>query len=103
MRSARSVGSMPIPRPTSAGRWRQSVFCAPGRGILLAGGAGFAPKGMLEAVRVVRAPLANLLNDEQKTRFNAVPSGEDQNEPERRRNLSVLCSERAWGISSVPI
>jgi hypothetical protein len=60
--------------------------------------AGFARKGMLEAMRVVRAPLANLLNDEQKTRFNAVPSGEDQNEPERRRNLSVLCSERAWGF-----
>jgi CheY-like chemotaxis protein len=44
---------------------------------------------MLEAVRTVRAPLAKfygLLNDEQKARFNAVPSGEDQNEPERRRN-----------------
>src|SRR5712664_1751667 len=61
---------------------------------------------MLEAVRTVRAPLAKfyaLLNDEQKARFNASPSGEDQNEPERRRNLSVLCSERASGISSVPI
>jgi LTXXQ motif family protein len=55
---------------------------------------------MLEAVRTVRAPLAKfyaLLNDEQRARFNAVPSGEDQNEPERRRNLSVLCSERASG------
>jgi hypothetical protein len=44
---------------------------------------------MLEAVRTVRAPLAKfygLLNDEQKARFNAVPSGEDQNEPERRRD-----------------
>jgi hypothetical protein len=61
---------------------------------------------MLEAVRTVRAPLAKfyaLLNDEQKARFNASPSGEDQNEPERRRNLSVLCSERAWGISNIPI
>lgn len=61
---------------------------------------------MLEAVRTVRAPLAKfyaLLNDEQKARFNALPSGENQNEPERRRNLSVLCSERASGISSVPI
>jgi hypothetical protein len=60
---------------------------------------------MLEAVRTVRAPLAKfyaLLNDEQRARFNAVPSSEDQNEPERRRNLSVLCSERASGISSVP-
>src|ERR1700732_2369778 len=61
---------------------------------------------MLEAVRTVRAPLAtfyDLLNDEQKARFNALPAGEDQNEPERRRNLSVLCSERASGISSVSI
>ena len=62
--------------------------------------------GMLEAVRTVRAPLAkfyDLLNDEQKARFNALPSDEDQNEPERRRNLSVLCSARASGIASVPI
>ena len=44
-----------------------------------------------------------MLNDEQKARFNALSSGGDQNEPERRRNLSVLCSERASGISSVPI
>src|SRR6516164_4424414 len=61
---------------------------------------------MLEAVRTVRAPLPKfyaLLNDEQKARFNALPSGEDQNEPERRSNLSVLCSERASGISSVPM
>ena len=61
---------------------------------------------MLEAVRTVRAPLARLyelLNDEQKARLNSLPSGEDQNEPERRRNLSVLCSERASGISSVAI
>jgi len=61
---------------------------------------------MLEVVRTVRAPLANfyaMLNDEQKARFNALPSGEDRNEPERRRNLSVLCSERVSGISSVPI
>jgi LTXXQ motif family protein len=56
---------------------------------------------MLEAVRTVRAPLANfyaLLNDEQKARFNAV-----QNEPARRPDLSILCSERASGIANVPI
>ena len=61
--------------------------------------------GMLEAVRTARAPLAkfyDLLNDEQKARFNALPSGEE-NEPERRRNLSVLCSARASGIANVPI
>ena len=49
--------------------------------------------GMLEAVRTARAPLAkfyDLLNDEQKVRMNNLPSDEDQNEPERRRNLSVL-------------
>ena len=60
---------------------------------------------MLEAVRTVRAPLAKLyelLNDEQKARLNSLQSGEDQNEPERRRNLSVLCSARASGIASVP-
>jgi LTXXQ motif family protein len=61
---------------------------------------------MLEAVRTVRAPLANfyaLLNDEQRARFNAVPSGEDQNEPVRRLNLNMLCSERASWIANVPI
>src|SRR5262249_38366327 len=61
---------------------------------------------MLEAVRTVRAPLATFyasLNDEQKARFNALPYGEDQNEPERRRRLNMLCSERAWGIANVPI
>jgi hypothetical protein len=61
---------------------------------------------MLEAVHTVRAPLAklyDLLNDEQKARFNTLPSGEDQNEPERRRDLTELCSERASGIASVPI
>src|SRR5262249_53676236 len=60
---------------------------------------------MLEAVRTVRAPLATfyaLLNDEQKARFNAVPSGQDQNEP-ARPDLSILCSERASGIANVPI
>jgi hypothetical protein len=61
---------------------------------------------MLEAVRTVRAPLANfyaLLNDEQKARFNAVPSGEDPNEPARRPSLNIPCSERGWGIANVPI
>ena len=61
---------------------------------------------MLEAVRTVRAPLANfyaLLNDEQRARFNAVPSGEDPNEPARRLNLNMLCSERASWIANVPI
>jgi LTXXQ motif family protein len=61
---------------------------------------------MLEAVRTVRPPLVKfygLLNDEQKARFNTLPSGQDQNEPERRRDLAELCSERASGITSLPI
>jgi hypothetical protein len=32
-----------------------------------------------------------------------VPSGEDENEPARRPDLSILCSERASGIANVPI
>jgi LTXXQ motif family protein len=61
---------------------------------------------MLQAVRTVRAPLAkfyDLLDDEQKARFNTLPSAGDQNEPEKRRDLAELCSERASGISSLPI
>jgi hypothetical protein len=61
---------------------------------------------MLEAVRTVRAPLAkfyDLLNDEQKARFNTLPSAGDQNEPESRRDLGELCNERASGISRLPI
>src|SRR5262249_11309038 len=61
---------------------------------------------LLEAVRTVRAPLAkfyDLLTDEQKARFNTLSSGEDQNEPERRKELTELCSERASGITSLPL
>ena len=61
---------------------------------------------MLAAVRTVRAPLAkfySLLNDEQKARFNALGSGDEQNEPQARRDLTQACSERAAGIASLPI
>ena len=61
---------------------------------------------LLEAVRTVHAPLAkfyDLLTDEQKARFNTLPPSEDQNEPERRKELTELCSERASGIASLPI
>jgi hypothetical protein len=61
---------------------------------------------LLEAVGTVRAPLAkfyDLLNDEQKARFNTLSPGEDQNEPERRKELTELCSERASGIANLPI
>jgi hypothetical protein len=62
---------------------------------------------MLTAVRTVRAPIAkfySLLNDEQKARFNALgSSGDDQNEPQTRRDLTQACSERAAGIAGLPI
>jgi len=54
----------------------------------------------------VRAPLAkfyDLLSDEQKARFNAVGTNEDQNETQARRDLTQLCSERASGIGTIPI
>jgi hypothetical protein len=51
---------------------------------------------MFEAVRTVRAPLGNfyaLLNDEQKARFNAVPSGtrkgNDIKEHKERRHDAI--------------
>jgi ABC-type transporter MlaC component len=61
---------------------------------------------MLEAVRIVRPPLANfynLLSDEQKARFNTIPLAEDQNDPKWRSDLAELCGEQASGISNVPI
>jgi hypothetical protein len=61
---------------------------------------------MLEAVRTVRAPLArfyDLLNNEQKARFNALGASEDQNEAQARRDLTQVCSERAAGIAAIPI
>src|SRR5215472_3665802 len=105
-RSARHLKSLRQPSP------RRSTFSRPGARLTCPApnrtdrGHAYAPFAMLEAVRTVRAPLAKfyaLLNDEQRARFNALSSGEDQNEPERRRSLSVLCGERASGISSVPI
>jgi hypothetical protein len=61
---------------------------------------------MLEAVRTVRAPLAKfyaLLSDEQKARFNALGAGDDQNEPQTRRDLTQACNERAAGIARLPM
>jgi ABC-type transporter MlaC component len=61
---------------------------------------------MLEAVRTVRAPLAkfyDLLSDEQKARFNTLGSGDDQNDPQARRDLTQACNERAAGIAGLPI
>jgi ABC-type transporter MlaC component len=61
---------------------------------------------MLEAVRTVRAPLAkfyDLLSDEQRARFNTLGSGDDQNEPQTRRDLTQACNERAAGIAGLPM
>jgi hypothetical protein len=61
---------------------------------------------MLEAVRTVHVPLAKfyeLLNDEQKARFNALGANEDQNESQARRDLTQACGERAAGIAAIPI
>jgi ABC-type transporter MlaC component len=62
---------------------------------------------MLEAVRTVREPLAkfyDLLNDEQRARFNSLGSGTDeQNEEQARRDLAQACSERATGIGALPM
>ena len=62
---------------------------------------------MLQAVRMVRPALTNfyqMLNDEQKARFNALGYGEEQEEESQtRRNLAQVCSERAAGIASLPI
>jgi hypothetical protein len=62
---------------------------------------------MLEAVRTVHEPLAkfyDLLNDEQRARFNSLGSGTDeQNEEQARRDLGQACSERAMGIAALPM
>ena len=61
---------------------------------------------MLEAVRTVRAPLAQfnaLLSDEQKARFNSLGKEDEQNDPQARRELTQACSERAAGIAGLPI
>ncbi len=61
---------------------------------------------MLDAVRTVRAPLSkfyDLLNDEQKARFNALGASEDHNQAQAQRDLTQVCSERAAGIAAIPI
>ena len=60
---------------------------------------------MLQAVRTVRPALEKfylLLNDEQKSRFNAL--GPDQiQDQQSRRDLTQVCGERASGIGNLPI
>ena len=53
---------------------------------------------MLQAVRIVRPALTQfyqMLDDEQKARFNALGYGEEQDTSQARRDLTQLCSERA--------
>jgi LTXXQ motif family protein len=62
---------------------------------------------MLEAVRTVRPALDRFyqsLDDEQKTRFNAIaPAGDQAAAAEDQRDLTKLCSERSPGIADLPI
>jgi ABC-type transporter MlaC component len=60
---------------------------------------------MLQAVRTVRPVLEKLyqtFNDEQKARFNALGTDEDQDQ-QSRRNLAQVCGERSSGIAGLPI
>jgi hypothetical protein len=59
---------------------------------------------MLQAVRTVRPPLEKfyqLLNDEQKARFNALGPDDTQDQP-FRRDPTQVGGERASGIGSLP-
>jgi LTXXQ motif family protein len=61
---------------------------------------------MLQAVRIVRPALTQfyqMLDDEQKARFNALGYGEEQDTSQARRDLTQVCSERAAGIADLPI
>jgi hypothetical protein len=61
---------------------------------------------MLQAVRTVR-PLVEkfyqLLNDEQKARFNALGPADNLDQQQAQRNLTQVCGERASGIASLPL
>jgi LTXXQ motif family protein len=60
-------------------------------------------EAMSKAVRTVRPALQRFyasLSDEQKTRFNALRS--DQNQQQVRLDLSQLCGQRAAGIGNLP-
>jgi hypothetical protein len=61
---------------------------------------------MLEAVRVVRAPLEHLyqsLSDEQKARFNAVATRNTGVDRSEQRDLAHLCARTRTGIAGLPI
>jgi hypothetical protein len=61
---------------------------------------------MLQAVQTVRPPLERfyqLLNDEQKARFNAVSPNETAAAGKDQRDLTRLCTERGPGVADLPI
>ena len=61
-------------------------------------------EAMQQAVRTVRPALDKFyesLNDEQKARFSAL--GSDDNQQQAQRNLTQACGERASGIASLPL
>jgi LTXXQ motif family protein len=60
---------------------------------------------MLEGVRTVRPVVEKfyqLLNDEQKARFNAL-SYDNPDQQQAQRDLTQVCGERASGIASLPL
>jgi hypothetical protein len=61
-------------------------------------------EAMLQAVRTVRPALDKFyqsLNDEQKARFSAL--GSDDNQQQVKRDLTQVCGERASGIAGLPL
>jgi LTXXQ motif family protein len=61
-------------------------------------------EAMQQAVRTVRPALDKFygsLNDEQKARFSAL--GSDNNQQQVRRDLTQVCGERASGIAGLPL
>jgi hypothetical protein len=61
-------------------------------------------EAMAQAVRTVRPALDKFyqsLNDEQKARFSAL--GSDDNQQQAKRDLTQACGERASGIASLPL
>ena len=61
-------------------------------------------EAMAQAVRTVRPALEKFyrsLNDEQKARFSAL--GSDDNQQQAKRDLTQACGERASGIAGLPL
>jgi hypothetical protein len=66
---------------------------------------GLRLDAMLQAVRILRPAIEKFyqsLNDEQKARFNALGT-DDQDQKQSQRDLTQACGERASGIASLPL